>query len=161
MIRGVVAAAVFAFWAGAVGAVAAVPQAVSFTADRWVVEVSVSYISKAAKSVSGVPVIQLEVPVGECATAETRLVALPSRSERVSQRICVSRNGDKTIIHGWVFAGARLADQAIRSDYSLLQYGQPLHIETDGQFIRTVAGPYAIVANRRAAWPVVPPVGGQ
>lgn len=122
-------------------------------AEAWEVTVTVNYVNSQIKAVVDVPVLTFMVPVGQCVKGKTRTERMIPKPIKVTQEICVQRDRDRTKIKGWIFATERITDLAMKgelgaSDRGVLNYGQPLDIDTDGNYIQTRDGHYTITASR-------------
>lgn len=122
-------------------------------AEDWAVEVSLSYVNSKLSLVGDVPVLSFTVAAGECVKGKTRTEDMIPKPIKVTQEICIAKAGDKTEIKGWIFATDRITDLAFKgergaADRGMLNYGQPVNLQTDGGFIQAVSGHYTIRATR-------------
>lgn len=117
-------------------------------AEAWLVDVSLSYVNSKVKAVVDIPVLNFTVPVGECVKGKTRTEDMIPKPIKVTQEICVTKDGDKTEIKGWVFATDRINDPIFKETRGQLNYGQPVNLQTDGGYVKAISGHFTIEARR-------------
>lgn len=123
-------------------------------ATDWVVDAKLSYVNSKLKVVDQVPVFNFFIPEGKCVQGLSRTEDMIPTPIKVTQEMCVTASGGKTVFSGWVFAKERITDTAFsgdlgKSDLGALNYGQPVWFEFDGGYMHFKAGHYSITATRK------------
>jgi hypothetical protein len=124
-------------------------------AESWHVVVTATYMNSKNALVSDVPVLDVTVDTSKCFTGETRTTQMINGPVKSTEKICVRRDGDRTVFEGFVFPKQPILDLAFpgergAQDRGQLSYGVPVSAALIGRYMRMTFGHYALIATRES-----------